>query len=34
MMPHPERASEDALGNTDGKIMFDSLLAAIGVMTA
>jgi phosphoribosylformylglycinamidine synthase len=33
MMPHPERASEDALGNKDGKIMFDSLLAAIGVMT-
>jgi phosphoribosylformylglycinamidine (FGAM) synthase-like amidotransferase family enzyme len=32
MMPHPERASEDTLGNKDGKIMFDSLLAAIGVM--
>jgi phosphoribosylformylglycinamidine synthase len=32
MMPHPERASEDTLGNKDGKIMFDSLLLAIGVM--
>jgi len=29
MMPHPERASEDLLGNQDGKIMFDSLLASI-----
>ena len=27
MMPHPERAAETALGNTDGKAMFDSLLA-------
>lgn len=27
MMPHPERASEDLLGNTDGRIMFESLLA-------
>ncbi len=26
MMPHPERASEVALGNTDGKILFESLL--------
>lgn len=26
MMPHPERASEVALGNTDGRIMFESLL--------
>lgn len=29
MMPHPERASEDILGNTDGKIMFESLLHSI-----
>jgi len=29
MMPHPERASEDALGNIDGKIMFESLLACM-----
>jgi phosphoribosylformylglycinamidine synthase subunit PurQ / glutaminase len=26
MMPHPERASEDILGNMDGKILFESLL--------
>ena len=26
MMPHPERASDDELGNTDGKIIFDSIL--------
>jgi len=26
MMPHPERASEDVLGNTDGRAMFESLL--------
>ncbi len=27
MMPHPERASENLLGNTDGRIMFESLIA-------
>lgn len=27
MMPHPERASETVLGNTDGRVLFDSLLA-------
>jgi len=27
MMPHPERAAENILGNTDGKRLFDSLLA-------
>lgn len=26
MMPHPERASENILGNTDGKGLFDSLI--------
>lgn len=26
MMPHPERASEEALGNTDGKRMFISMI--------
>jgi len=26
MMPHPERASESVLGNTDGKFLFESLL--------
>ncbi|HHP7232114.1 MAG TPA: phosphoribosylformylglycinamidine synthase subunit PurQ [Xenococcaceae cyanobacterium] len=27
MMPHPERASDAAIGNTDGKALFESLLA-------
>ncbi|NUO00852.1 MAG: phosphoribosylformylglycinamidine synthase subunit PurQ [Saprospiraceae bacterium] len=27
MMPHPERASESILGNTDGRILFESLLS-------
>ena len=31
MMPHPERASEDMLGNTDGRILFESLLQAVEV---
>ncbi|MCB0511924.1 MAG: phosphoribosylformylglycinamidine synthase subunit PurQ, partial [Bacteroidetes bacterium] len=26
MMPHPERASEKVLGNTDGLALFESLL--------
>lgn len=26
MMPHPERAADDRLGNTDGKALFQSLL--------
>jgi len=26
MMPHPERASEGVLGNTDGRIIFESIL--------
>jgi phosphoribosylformylglycinamidine synthase I len=29
MMPHPERASEDILGNTDGLVLFQSLYNAI-----
>ncbi len=29
MMPHPERASETALGNTDGRGLFASLLGAV-----
>ncbi len=28
MMPHPERAAESALGNTDGRVLFDALLQA------
>ena len=30
MMPHPERLIEPALGGTDGKPMFESLVAAFG----
>lgn len=26
MMPHPERASDDELGNTDGRIIFESMI--------
>ena len=33
MMPHPERASEALLGNTDGRILFESLLAEVGAMS-
>ena len=29
MMPHPERASEEALGSTDGRGVFNSLASAI-----
>ncbi|WOF16544.1 phosphoribosylformylglycinamidine synthase I [Methanoplanus sp. FWC-SCC4] len=29
MMPHPERASEDVLGSSDGKKVFDSMIAYI-----
>jgi len=29
MMPHPERASESILGNTDGRILFESLLHTV-----
>lgn len=29
MMPHPERASEEILGNTDGRILFESLVQAL-----
>lgn len=28
MMPHPERAADELLGNTDGKSLFESLLKA------
>lgn len=27
LMPHPERAAEEALGNTDGRIILESILA-------
>jgi phosphoribosylformylglycinamidine synthase len=29
MMPHPERAADIRLGNTDGKFLFDSILKAV-----
>ncbi|MFT5916389.1 MAG: phosphoribosylformylglycinamidine (FGAM) synthase-like amidotransferase family enzyme, partial [Bacteroidia bacterium] len=29
MMPHPERAADKMLGNSDGKVMFDSILKNI-----
>jgi phosphoribosylformylglycinamidine synthase len=31
MMPHPERASESVLGNTDGLALFESLLSAVAL---
>jgi phosphoribosylformylglycinamidine synthase I len=31
MMPHPERAADIELGNTDGKFIFESILAMIRV---
>jgi len=31
MMPHPERASDPLLSNTDGQFIFRSLLSAVGV---
>jgi phosphoribosylformylglycinamidine synthase subunit PurQ / glutaminase len=30
LMPHPDRASENILGSTDGKWIFESLFAALG----
>jgi phosphoribosylformylglycinamidine synthase subunit PurQ / glutaminase len=27
LMPHPERAAERVLGGTDGRLIFESLLA-------
>jgi phosphoribosylformylglycinamidine synthase len=29
MMPHPERAMDDLLGSADGRLLFESLLAAV-----
>lgn len=31
MMPHPERAAEEVLGNTDGRGLFESLIASLAV---
>lgn len=33
MMPHPERAAEKALLNTDGKVLFESLMSRVLEMT-
>lgn len=29
MMPHPERAADEELGNTDGRLMFESIINAV-----
>ncbi len=29
MMPHPERCAEETLGNTDGRLLFESLLSFV-----
>ena len=31
MMPHPERASDEELSNTDGRTLFESILAGVEV---
>ena len=31
MMPHPERAADPVLGNTDGRIIFESIMNMAGV---
>lgn len=31
MMPHPERAAEVLLGNTDGRILFESLINTVNI---
>jgi phosphoribosylformylglycinamidine synthase len=34
LMPHPERATSDLLGSTDGLVLLRALLAAAGVRAA
>ena len=34
MMPHPERASEQELGNAEGRILFESLIETVNVVEA
>lgn len=34
MMPHPERASDPALGNTDGRKLFEGVLLGLGAVGA
>jgi phosphoribosylformylglycinamidine synthase I len=31
MMPHPERAADDELGNTDGRVIFESILSMVKI---
>ena len=31
LMPHPERASEDVLGSSDGRLVFESMIEAMSV---
>ena len=31
MMPHPERAADDELGNTDGRMIFESILSTVKI---
>ena len=31
MMPHPERAVDPAVGGTDGRVIFESMLASLGM---
>jgi phosphoribosylformylglycinamidine synthase len=31
LMPHPERSAEDALGSSDGRLLFESMLEALSV---
>ncbi len=34
LMPHPDRASEDILGSADGRLVFESMIAALGKRAA
>ena len=34
LMPHPERACDARLGSTDGRVVFESMLATLGVRRA
>lgn len=34
LMPHPDRASEAILGSTDGRLIFESMIAALETKTA
>jgi phosphoribosylformylglycinamidine synthase len=34
LMPHPDRASEEILGSTDGRLIFESMIAALGTKAA